>query len=149
MTAIRRQAISGLRPGDSWTVCRTFTQKDGRRFAALCRDENPVHHEPGPARARGLSGPVCHQVLVASLLAEIGGQLGWLASGMSFRFLKPTYIGDTVTCRLTILEVDERNFAKAEAVLKNQEGEIVLTGDLQGFLPNSEEQARLAKLLDR
>ena len=47
------------------------------------------------------------------------------------------------------LMCDYSNFAKAEAVLTNQEGEIVLTGDLQGFLPNLEEQKRLSELLDR
>jgi acyl dehydratase len=77
---------------------------------------------------------------VASLLTEIGGQLGWLASGMQFRFKKPVYFGDTITCCLTITELDDRNRAIAEAVFKNQQEEIVIEADLTGILPGVPEK---------
>ena len=70
------------------------------------------------------------------LLTEIGGQIGWLASGMEIKFKKPVYSGDTVECVFTITELDERDNAKAEAVFTNQTGlvvaEVILTGKAPG-----------------
>jgi acyl dehydratase len=54
---------------------------------------------------------------------------------MSFRFMKPVYFGDTIECRLTITELDDRNRAKAEAIFKNQHGEIVIEAHLTGVVP--------------
>ena len=39
---------------------------------------------------------------------------------MNFRFKKPVYFGDTIECRFTITQPDDRNRAKAEVVFKNQ-----------------------------
>jgi acyl dehydratase len=82
------------------------------------------------------------------MITEIGGQIGWLASGMSFRFKKPVYLNDTVTCRFTLSEVDEKNRAEAEAVFTNQHGEIVLYANLYGLLPNPQERQILEELLE-
>jgi len=109
-------------------------------FADLSRDYNPVHFDDRFAKVKNFRGRICHGLLVASLLTEIGGQIGWLASGMNFRFKKPVYFGDTIECRFTITELDERNRAKAEAVFKNQQDEIVLEAHLTGIVPGSPEQ---------
>ena len=61
---------------------------------------------------------------VEQVFAEIGGQIGWLASVMNFRFKQPVYLGETITCRFTIAEVDERRRASAEAVYFNQDGDM-------------------------
>ncbi|MGO1502753.1 MAG: FAS1-like dehydratase domain-containing protein, partial [Marinobacter sp.] len=82
---------------------------------------------------------------VGGMITEIGGQIGWLASGMNFRFRRPVYFGDTITCVFTITEVNERNRAKAEAVLSNQQGEMVIEAWLTGVLPGQEERAILAQ----
>ena len=115
MSQIRKQAIAGLQQGDSFTVSRTFTEQDTLAFAEISRDYNPVHFDDRFANAEKFRGRICHGLLVASLLTEIGGQIGWLASGMNFRFKKPVYFGDAIECCLTIVELDDGNRAKAEA----------------------------------
>lgn len=65
-------------------------------------------------------------MLVASLLTEVGGQIGWLASAMHFEYKKPVYVGDRIECCFTITELDDRNRAKAEVIFKNQENQIVI-----------------------
>jgi acyl dehydratase len=74
--------------------------------------------------------------------------MGWLASGMSFRFKKPVYFNDTITCRCTLTTVDEKKRAAAEAVFTNQHQEIVLEASLFGVLPNAQERKVLQDLLD-
>ena len=140
MSYIRAKAIAGLKPGDSFAVARTFTEQDTVAFAEISRDYNPVHFDDRFAKAKNLNGRICHGLLVVSLLTEIGGQIGWLASGMNFRFKKPVYFGDTIECRFTITERDERNRAKAEAVFRNQQNEIVAEAHVTGIVPGSPEK---------
>ncbi len=147
MSEIRRRAIEGLRPGDTFTLSRTFTEELTRAFGELSRDYNPVHYDPRIASAKRLSGLICHGLLVGSLLTEVGGQIGWLATGIDFRFVKPVFFGDTVTCRFTLLEVDERGRARASAVFANQDGTTVVEAILTGRLPGEPERAILAAMV--
>jgi len=59
---------------------------------------------------------------------------------MNFRFKKPVYFGDTIECSLTITEIDDRNRAKAEAVFKNQQNEVVIEAHLTGIVPGLPER---------
>jgi 3-hydroxybutyryl-CoA dehydratase len=147
MSEIRQRAIEGLRPGDTITVRRTFTEELTRAFGDLSRDYNPVHYDPRFASTKGFPGLICHGLLVGSLITEIGGQIGWLATGMEFRFMKPVFFGDTVTCRFTLLEVDERGRAKARADFSNQHGTAVIEAALTGRLPGEAEGAVLAAMV--
>lgn len=140
MSHIRQKAIAGLKPGDSFTVSRTFTERDTKAFADISRDYNPVHFNDRFAELKNFRGRICHGLLVASMLTEIGGEIGWLASGMNFRFRKPVYFGDTIECSLTITELDGRNRAKAEAVFKNQQDEVVIEAHLTGVIPGPPER---------
>ena len=140
MSYIREKALAGLKQGDSFAVARTFTEQGTMAFADMTRDYNPVHFDHRFAEARNFRGRICHGLLVASILTEIGGQIGWLASGMNFRFKKPVYFGDTIECCFTITELDDRNRAKAEAVFKNQQDEIVIEADLTGVIPGFPEK---------
>jgi 3-hydroxybutyryl-CoA dehydratase len=61
---------------------------------------------------------------------------------MTFQYLKPVYVGDTVTCVVTVMEKDEekRQFFCAVSCA-NQDGVEVLKGNFRGFPGN----VRLAK----
>ena len=145
----RRWAAEGrLEVGTRFRFSRTFTSDDVEAFGQLTRDDNPVHSEALWYEAKGFREPLCHGLLVGSMLCDPGGQVGWLATGMSFRFLKPTYVGDTVTCEMTIVEVDEKGFARAEAVLSTQRGDVVVTGELTGFVPVDGERELLRDLIE-
>jgi acyl dehydratase len=140
MSDMRNRAIAGLKQGDSFTVSRTFTEQDTAAFADLSRDYNPVHFDGRFASAKKFRGPICHGLLVASMITEIGGQIGWLASGMTFRFKRPVYFGDTIECRLTITELDERNRAQADAAFTNQQNELVIEASVTGIVPGLPER---------
>jgi 3-hydroxybutyryl-CoA dehydratase len=140
MSEIRKKTIQGLKIGDTFTITRTFTEQDMLDFANITRDYNPIHFDKRFARAKKLKGRICHGLLVGSMLTEIGGQIGWLAAGMNFRFKRPVYFGDTIECIFTITDVDAKNRARAEIVYQNQDGVIVLEADLTGILPGNPER---------
>jgi acyl dehydratase len=144
MSQIRNQTIQGLTVGETFMVSRKFTEQDMITFADITRDYNPIHFDERFAEAKNLKGRICHGLLVASLLTEIGGQIGWLASEMNFRFKKPVYFGDTIECLLTITKIDGQNRARAGVIYRNQDGTIVLEAELAGILPGDRER----KILD-
>ena len=148
MTDIRRRTAAGLKAGDTFALTRTFTEKDVDAFTEVTRDHNPIHSSRRFIDLKGFSDRICHGLLVGGMITEVGGQMGWLASGMNFRFIKPVYFNDTITCRFTLSAVDEKNRAEAEAVFTNQHHEIVLEASLYGVLPNAQERKVLQDLLD-
>ncbi len=147
MSSMRRRAAEGLKAGDVFQVSRTFSQPETEAFGKLTRDYNPVHYDAEFARRKGFPGLILHGLLTAGMACEVGGQLAWLATHMSFRFLRPVFSGDTITCTVTIQSVDQRGWAKAEAVYTNQRGEVVVTGELEGQLPTGEEKEFLSQRL--
>lgn len=140
MSSIRRRTIEGLKAGDSFSLSRTFTEKDVNQFADITRDYNPVHFDEGFASAKKFKGRICHGLLVGSMLCEIGGQIGWLASEMNFQFKQPVYFGETILCVFRITDIDPRGRAGAKVEFHNQQGELVLEARLKGILPGSEER---------
>ncbi len=147
MSEWRKQAIQGLEPGMTFRFSRTFTEGDVIEFGDLTRDYNPVHYDRRFASTKKFPNVICHGLLVGSMICELGGQVGWLASGMAFEFLRPVYIGETVTCEMTIKEIDDRNSAVAEAAFTNSEGVEVLRATLTGFIPGDAEREVLAQMM--
>jgi len=66
---------------------------------------------------------------------------------MEFQFLRPIYISETITCRVSIKEIDERNFARAEGIFTKQDGQRVLKATLTGFIPGTHEREVLSKMM--
>ncbi len=147
MSDFRKKAIEGLEIGDTFSVSRTFTDQDAIQFADISRDYNPVHFDGRFAEVKNFDGRICHGLLIASLVTEIGGQIGWLASGMTFKFKKPVYFGDTIMCDFTITDIDERGRAKAEAVFTNDYDIIVLEAVVTGIVPGAQEKQVMKDML--
>jgi 3-hydroxybutyryl-CoA dehydratase len=147
MSHIREKAVVGLAVGDTFAVSRTFTEQDVAQFADISRDYNPVHFDERFARVKNFDGCICHGLLVASLITEIGGQIGWLAAGMSLKFRRPVYLGDTVTCKFVITDIDAGGHAEAAAVVTNEHDIIVLEAGLTGIVPGAAEQQVMRDML--
>uniref|UniRef100_UPI0033415B3A MaoC family dehydratase n=1 Tax=Castellaniella defragrans TaxID=75697 RepID=UPI0033415B3A len=147
MSNLRQRAAEGLRVGDRFTITRRFTPAEITSFANLSRDYNPVHCDGDYVKLKGLRAPIAHGLLTASLITEIGGQVGWLARSMTFQFKRPVYADETLTCDLLICELDEKGRAKAKVNVTNDEGIVVLEAEITGVLPNEAERRRLAEML--
>jgi 3-hydroxybutyryl-CoA dehydratase len=148
MTDIRNKTIEGLKTGDHFSISRTFTEQDMLSFADITRDYNPVHSDDRFSKAKGFRGRICHGLLVGSMLTEIGGQIGVLASHMDFLFKKPVYFGDTITCVWTFTDIDPKGRARAEVDFRNQDGALVISVTCKGIIPNVEERAILKAMVD-
>ncbi|MGD9732330.1 MAG: MaoC family dehydratase [Desulfamplus sp.] len=147
MTSFRQRAAEGLEAGDTFTISRTFTDDDVALFAKISGDYNPVHFDERFAKAKNFSAPICHGLLTASLITEIGGQIAWLASGMKFRFKAPVYVGETITCTWVIAEIDKKGRAKASITITKEDGVTVLEAEIKGIIPMAESRDILQQML--
>ncbi len=145
---IRIRAIQGLKENDTFTYTRDFTKDETILFGDITRDYNPVHYDLRWTDLKGFKDLICHGLLVGSMICEFGGQVGWLATGMSFKYMKPVYFGDTINCAITITKIEENGHAEAEAFFTNQDDEQVCYAHLTGRLPPARERDLLKQMIN-
>jgi acyl dehydratase len=144
---MRQKAIEGIQTGDSFTYSRIFTKEDTELFGDITRDYNPVHYDLRWANSKGFDRLICHGLLVGSMICEFGGQVGWLATGMNFKFIKPVYFDEKITCTVTITKIEESGKAEAEANFLNDSGEKVCCCIMTGRLAHARERNILAQMV--
>lgn len=148
MIGIRERVAAGLKVGDTFATSRTFTNEDLIGFAQISRDYNPVHFDAEFAETKNFKAPICHGLLAGGLITELGGQIGWLASSMSFKFKGPVYVGETITCTMIITEIDQDQRARAAANLVTADGRTVIEAEITGIVPGDAERTILRRMLD-
>ena len=129
-----REAFAEMRVGQTFTFRRTFTDGDVALFCGVTGDYNPYHQDESFAKESWYGRLTIPGLLTGSMLTHIGGLLGFLATEMSFKYLTPVFVGDTITCTVAIIGKDEeerRISARADFV--NQDGVEVLRAFFNGF----------------
>ncbi|MCL6611891.1 MAG: MaoC family dehydratase [Peptococcaceae bacterium] len=137
-----------MKVGDSVTFRRTFSEGDVANFTGITGDFNPIHMDTQIAERCGFKGRVVPGLLTGSMITHAGGTLlpePYPAARMSFRFLAPVYVGETVCARVTVVEKDpDRNKLTLHMACTNQEGKVVLEGEVSGrIFPVSGEQEEI------
>ena len=130
--AIRLPTVSRIEVGQTFSFSRTFTDGDVSLYCGLTGDYNPFHLDETFASASRVGARIVPGLLTGSLMTHIGGMLGVLGGEMNFSFLEPVYIGETITCTVTIAAIDERGVATAAAKMVNQDGVQVVEASWVG-----------------
>lgn len=99
-----------LQVGQSAEYAKTITEADILMFAAVSGDDNPVHINAEYAEKTMFKGRIAHGMLTASLVSTILGTRlpgeGTIFLSNSCKFKAPVRIGETVTARVTVTEMD-------------------------------------------
>lgn len=127
------KTIDLIRVGDTASFSKTVTETDVVLYAGISGDFNPVHVDAQAAKSSLFGQRIAHGMLSAGFISNVlGTQLpgpGSIYLGQELKFLKPVYIGDTVTAIVTVTErIVEKNRLKLSTVAINQRGETVITG---------------------
>jgi len=121
-----------MKIGDKISWQRTFTEEDIHVFAKLSGDEG-VHHLVPDAQGRLMA----HGLLTATLPTKVGGDLNLIAREMTFEFLRPVFAGDTITCEVTLIELEpaeQYTRVGSSFVCRNQHSKEVMTGEARGVV---------------
>ena len=129
-----REASDEINVGQTFTFRRTFTDGDVALFCGVTGDYNPYHQDESFAKESPYGRLTIPGLLNGSMLTHIGGLLGFLATEMSFEYLAPVFVSDTITCTVTIAEKnEEKRSISASAGFVNQDGVEVLRASFGGF----------------
>jgi acyl dehydratase len=115
---------------------RTITEADCTWFALLTMNQHPLHSDAHYAatrtdfKQRVVLGPLVFSVVIGMTVADISGRAIANLEVDRLRHEKPTFIGDTLYARSTVLEKQEsrqgdRGVVTVETLGVNQRGERV------------------------
>ena len=119
------------------TFAKTITQTDVTLWVGLTGDMNPVHIDKEYGKTTRFGDVIVPGLLVAGLISTVmtKSTFGSVYSGQTLKFLKPVYIGDTITAVATVIEkMDEKHRVKIRTECFNQKGDLVITGEGQEYI---------------
>ncbi len=70
-----------------------------------------------------------------------------MATGLSFKFIRPVYFGETITSEVELTRVDKDGRAEARADFVNARGELKAKVHMTGRLPVETERALLGEMV--
>ena len=121
---------------------RTVTETDVVTFAGWSWDTNPVHTDAESARSGRFGDRIAHGVLGLSVALGLTSRLGVFEScsiallGIDgWRFRRPLRIGDTVRCRVEILDTrltsrGDAGILRRHLALLDRDGEVLQDGQV-------------------
>lgn len=120
--------------GDRVTFSKTITDADLLMFTAISGDNYPLHVDEEYAKTTRFGRRVAHGLLTASLISATNGMLlqkpGGISLGQTLRFLKPVFVGDTITACSEVVEiVPDKRWLRCRTTCTNQHGELVIEGE--------------------
>ncbi|MCI9077648.1 MAG: MaoC family dehydratase [Lachnospiraceae bacterium] len=128
-----------IKKGSSARFSKTISETDVYMFAGICGDFNPVHIDRVKAGETVFGKQIVHGALVSSFISTVIGMYmpgpGTIYISQESSFLKPVYIGDTVTAVVTVEEISIKRRAVLLTEVFNHNGDKVLTGQAKVLLP--------------
>lgn len=131
--AVRQLYLEDLAVGMNAQSDHVVDDAAVRAFAEVCGDFNPLHMDEEYAKTTIFGGRIAHGALSASYLsAVLGNQLpgpGAIFLEMNMRFRRPVRIGETVTARVEVADINTdtgRVMMKCECLVN---GKAVVKGD--------------------
>ena len=116
------------------------TEEKMKMFKGLTGDNNPLHTDSEYALQHGFINRVVYGMLSASLISTLGGVYlpgrFCLIQQVECKFTSPVYVGDVLTVKGTVKELNESvQQAVIKVEIRNQKSEKVVRGLLSvGFL---------------
>ena len=125
--------LSELAVGQTESFTVTVTQEMMEDFYRLTGDDSPIHRSEEYAAGRGYPGRVVYGMLGASFFSTLAGVYlpgeHCLLHGVEAKFARPVFIGDTLTVKGTVTEVNDTfREITVRAEIFNQEGKKVTRG---------------------
>lgn len=123
-----------IKVGDKASLAKTISESDVYLFAGLVGDFNSAHINIEEAK-KGIFGKrIAHGMLVGGLISGILGTKlpgeGTIYLEQNLKFIKPVYIGDTVTAYAEVEKIinGEKGIYSLKTYVKNQNDEVVIDG---------------------
>lgn len=129
----QEKRFEDFRVGDRAEFRKTIGAEDVVLFAEVTGDRHPAHLDADYARGTRFGRPVAHGMLTASLLSTANAMLlgvpGAISVEQTLRFLRPVFVGDTITATSEVVEIlTSQRRLRCRTTCTNQHGEVVVSG---------------------
>ncbi|MCK2084375.1 MaoC family dehydratase [Aeromonas sp. 3925] len=125
--------------GMTESYSQTITDSDIKSFSGISGDKNPVHMSDEFALNTQFKRRIAHGLMSASYFSALFGMKipgpGCVYLSQSLKFLKPVYIGDTVTAKVKITKLNKRSRRFTFETCCYVDGVEVIVGEAEIFLP--------------
>ena len=127
------KTIEALKVGDFDEFSKTISESDIYLFAGITGDLNPAHINKEYAKDTFFKKRIAHGILISGFISTvIGTKLpgpGSIYREQQLKFLAPVYIGDTITARVEIKEIQiEKNKITLQTTCINQDETMIIDG---------------------
>lgn len=127
-----------LSPGNSVSFSKTVSESDVMLFAGITGDFSPNHVDEEFMKNSAFGRRIAHGALLVGYMSRTSSMIIERSVPSSInetpvsvgydriRFLKPVYLGDTITVNYTVEEIiPEKKRAVSQIEVHNQKGELV------------------------
>jgi 3-hydroxybutyryl-CoA dehydratase len=134
------KTIGEMKVGDYAEFAKTVSETDVYLYAGITGDFNPAHVNQAYAEKTFFKTRIAHGMLTAGFISTILGTKlpgpGTIYLKQSLAFLAPVRIGDTITARAEVIELNvEKNRVRFKTTCVSQEGKTVLDGEAEVMPP--------------
>ena len=121
-------------------VVHTFEQQSVASFAGICGDNNPLHLDKEFASTTIFKQPIVHGILVSSLFSALFGSkiIGSIYVSQSLQFLKPVFVGKSVTARVQVLTLESKKWGTlvtCSTICTLEDGGNAIIGEAKVLVP--------------
>ena len=138
-----------LKIGDTTSFTKTVSESDVYQFAGITGDFSPNHVNKAYMEKSSYGRLMAHGALIVGFMSTVSTQI--IAHSREaeetpvsvgydkVRFLKPVFLGDTITVAYTVSEIDVvRRRSTAGIEVTNQNGELVaVASHILQWVPNN------------
>ncbi|EGU43987.1 MaoC family dehydratase [Vibrio splendidus] len=120
--------------GQIATIEKKLDKQTVEAFASVSEDYNPIHLDEDFAKTTQFERPIVHGMLASSLISGLLASkvpgAGSIYLGQSLKFLRPIFVGETVTAKVEVISVrEDKPIAVISTQVLNANGEVAVDGE--------------------
>ena len=120
--------------GQTATIEKMLDKQTVEGFASISEDYNPIHLDENFAKTTQFERPIVHGMLASSLISGLLASkvpgAGSIYLGQSLKFLRPIFVGETVTAKVEVISVrEDKPIAVISTQVLNANGEVAVDGE--------------------
>jgi len=118
-------------------MTKTMTESDIMLWVGITGDMNPVHIDRVYSKNTRFKDVVVPGLCVAGLISTAVTKVtfGNVYAMQNLKFVKPVYIGDTITATAVIKEkLEDKHMVQIETTCVNQNNEVVIVGEAREYI---------------
>ncbi|MEJ5258236.1 MAG: MaoC family dehydratase [Fervidobacterium sp.] len=126
--------IEKLYVGQVYEVKKIVTDEMVKLFAEATGDKNPVHLDEDFAKNTIFGGRIAHGILSLGIISSVLGTefpgAGTIYLMQNAKFKRPVYVGEEVTVKLVVKEIDkDKRRVLMDTLVVKENGEYAIEGE--------------------